>query len=621
MSIEQSVIDELRERVDIVDVISQYVSLKRAGARYKGLCPFHAEKTPSFTVNPELQIYKCFGCGAGGNVFTFLMSQTQQSFTEVVRELARQYGVRLVFTEEELGAEQFRVTLRRINQEASLFFQWQLKHPQKGEEARAYLAGRGIEPHTQQRFGLGYAVDGWTALYDHLLKEKNFSLEELEKSGLFKRYEQRENLYDLFRHRVIFPIVSVNGDVLAFGGRALGSETGAKYINSPETEIYVKGQHIYALNLAKQAIRSKDRVMLMEGYLDVISAHQHGFEEAVAGLGTALTPAQARQLLRFTDSKTILMAYDADEAGQKATDKNVAVLEQIAEGTPLRLQVLDIPDPEDPDTYLRKYGAEAFEALIAQARPYTAYFLDKLIERHDLSNPVDKSLAAKNAIAALLKLPDAVLRDEYLRYLADRLGIDETALREQMQTNTRKTSSAFAAARKRKGGFRRDGRFEKDAPAAPPPAPLPLRDIEFITELGLMHLLLKFPERADESLVELREMRFADDSNEELRQYLVSMAEAGLEVAWQDLFVAFPEPVMHQRLSEMMENPAFQSLDFEKGLADFSRNVKIRKLGVEMEAINAALQQAEREADQPRSHQLMHRYMELMQTLTRLKSS
>lgn len=619
MSIEQSVIDEIRERADIVDVVSQYVSLKRAGSRYKGVCPFHSEKTPSFTVNPELQIYKCFGCGAGGNVFTFLMSQTQQSFSEVVRELARQYGVRLVFTEEEQGAEQFRVTLRRINQEASLFFQWQLKHPQKGEEARAYLVSRGIEPYTQQRFGIGFAIDSWTSLYDHLIKEKGFAIEELEKSGLFKRYEQRENLYDLFRHRVIFPIVSVNGDVLAFGGRALGSDTGAKYINSPETELYVKGQHIYGLNLAKQAIRKKDRVMLMEGYLDVISAHQHGFEEAVAGLGTALTPTQARQLLRFTESKTILMAYDADEAGQKATDKNVEVLEQIAEGTPLRIQVLQIPRPEDPDTYLRKYGAEAFEGLIGAARPYTAYFLDKLIDKHDLSNPVDKSMAAKAGIAALFKLPDLVLRDEYLRYLADRLSIDESALREQMHQNTRKTSTAFAGARKRKGGFKREGRFEKDAPAAPPPAPLPLRDIDFITELGLMHLLLKFPERADEILAEIRDLSFADPANEDLRQYLVSMAEAGLEVAWQDLFVAFPEPAMHQRLSEMMENTAFQSLDFDKSLADFSRNIKLKHLGAQLEGLNLLIQQAERDQDTPRLHELMQRYMELMQRLTKLK--
>ncbi|HEY9840827.1 MAG: DNA primase [Candidatus Sericytochromatia bacterium] len=619
MSIEASVIDEIRERADIVDVISQYVSLKRAGARYKGLCPFHAEKSPSFTVNPELQIFKCFGCGAGGNVFTFLMSQTQQGFSEVVRELARQYGVRLVFSEEEQGAEQFRVILRRINQEASLYFQWLLKHPQQGEEARAYLAARGIEPYTQQRFALGYAANSWNTLFEHL-KTKGFAVEELEKSGLFKRYEQREGLYDIFRHRVIFPIVGVNGDVLAFGGRALESDTGAKYINSPETEIYIKGQHIYALNLAKQAIRKQDRVILMEGYLDVISAHQHGFEEAVAGLGTALTQTQARQLLRFSESKTIYMAYDADAAGQKATDKGVEVLEQAAGGAPLRLHVLAIPDQEDPDTFLRKFGAPAFEELLAQARSYTAYYLDKLIGRHDLSNPVDKSMAAKAGIAALLKMPDPVLRDEYLRYLADRLEIDEGALREQMQQHGRKGAAPFGKRQQGKG-FKREGRFEHAQPAGPPPAPLPLRDIEFISELGLLHLMLKFPEQAAAVVDEIRPMVFADPGNEDLRLYLVSMAEAGLEVPWQDLFVAFPEMAMHQRLSEMMENPAFQSLDFDKSLADFSRNVKLKSLGIEMERLSAEIQQAEQEADRSRCHDLMQRYMELMQTLTRLKQS
>jgi DNA primase len=624
MSIDNAVIDEIRERADIVDVISQYVSLKRTGARFKGLCPFHSERTPSFTVNPDLQIYKCFGCGAGGNVFTFLMSQTQQSFGEVVKELARQYGVRLVFTEEEVGAEQFRVTLRRINQEASLFFQWLLKHPEQGEVARSYLKERGIEPYTQQRFGIGYAANDWHKLQDHL-RGKGFSAEELEKSGLFKAYEKKDGLYDLFRHRVMFPIIGINGDVLAFGGRTLDADTGAKYINSPETEIYVKGQHIYALNLAKQAIRDKDRVMLMEGYLDVISAHQHGFEESVAALGTALTPQQARQLLRFSESKTILMAYDADSAGQKATDKGSEVLEQIAAGTPVRLKVLNIPDSEDPDTFLRKFGAQAFEDIINQARPYTAYYLDKLLANHDLSNPVDKSMAAKAGMTALMKMPDPVLRDEYLRYLADRLEIDESALREQIQ-QTRGGSAGFQRGNqnfkgKPKGPFNKGKGRRDEPPPAPPPQPLPVRNIEFISELGLLHLLLRFPDQLDLTAAALRDMSFEDPQLEELRQYLLPMAEAGLELAWQDLFVAFPETAMHQRLSEMMENVAFQSLDFDKSLADFSRNVKLKCLGIEIERLSAEIQQAERVADRALCNELMQRYMELMQSFTRLKQA
>ncbi len=637
MSIDNAVIDEIRQRADIVDVISQYVSLKRTGGRYKGLCPFHGERTPSFTVNPDLQIYKCFGCGAGGNVFTFLMSQTQQTFVEVVRELARQYGVALVFNEEETGVEQWRVTLRRINQEASLFFQWQLKHPEQGEIARAYLKQRGIEPYTQQRFGIGYAANSWNMLLDHL-RTKGFSSEELEKSGLFKISEKSSGLYDLFRHRVMFPIIGINGDVLAFGGRALESDTGAKYINSPETDVYVKGQHIYALNLAKQAIRSKDRIILMEGYLDVISAHQYGFEEAVAGLGTALTQQQARQLLRFTESKTVMMAYDADAAGQKATDKAVEVLDQIAGDTSVRLQVVRIPDSEDPDTFLRKFGAAAFEQVLTESRSYTAYYLDKILAQHDLNNPVDKSMAAKAGIAALMKMPDPVLRDEYLRYLADRLEIDESALREQFQQKRggppqqgyQRTGFNKGGKNQGKGGFGgfnkgnfqgKGNRRRQDEPPPPPPTPLPVRDIEFISELGLLNLLLRFPDRRAATVTELRDMRFGDSYSEELRQYLVPMAEAGIELDWQDLFVAFPETAMHQRLSEMMENAAFQSLDFDKSLADFSRNVKLKCLGIELARINTELQEAERNGDHTQSHNLMKRSWELTQALTRLKQT
>ncbi|MGV3525887.1 MAG: DNA primase [Candidatus Sericytochromatia bacterium] len=609
--IDSAIIDEIRSRADIVDVVGQYVSLKRAGARYKGNCPFHSEKTPSFTVNPELQIYKCFGCGAGGNVFTFLMNHQQQSFTEVVRELARQYGVRLVFNETEKQEDQFRVILRRINQEASLFFQWQLKHPQIGETARAYLETRGIEAYYQQRFQIGYAQNSWTALLHHLT-EQGFSSEELDKSGLFKTSDKGGGLYDMFRHRVMFPIVSINNDVLGFGGRTLDAELGAKYINSPETELYQKGHHVYGLNLAKQVIRQKDRVILAEGYLDVITAHQYGFSETVAGLGTALTPQQARALLRFSESKRIIMAYDADSAGQKATDRGAEVLDQVAQGVPVRLQVIRIPDQEDPDTFLHRFGAEAFEAVLTEAPSYTAYRIDKLLSSYQLDNPVDKSLAAKACLETLMKLPDPVMRDEYLRYVAERLQIDESALREQIQQQHKRARQTG-----RKPQPERTPHREGPLPKAA--EPLPLRQREFISELGLMLLLMRFPEQREKSLAALQELQFEDPRNEELREYLVSMAEAELELDWQELFLAFPESEMHQRLTEMMENPAFHALEFEKSLADFRRNVKLKCLGLEMQRISAQIQQAEASSDHATRQTMMQRYMELMQDFTRLK--
>lgn len=610
--IDSAVIDEVRARADIVDIVSQYVTLKRTGSHFKGLCPFHGEKTPSFIVSPDKQIYKCFGCGAGGNVFTFLMAQQQLSFGEVVRDLARQYGVVMRYEEADSEAEQFRMVLRKLNQAASLFFQAQLADPEMGREARTYLEGRGVSEAFQQRFQLGYAPNSWQALWDHLRAE-GFEPTQLEKSGLFKPSERKPGFYDFFRHRVMFPIVGVNGDVLAFGGRTLDPELGAKYINSPETEIYTKGQHIYGLQLAKSAIRQKDRVILAEGYLDVMIAHQYGFAETVAGLGTALTPAQARQLLRFTNSKTVIMAYDADNAGQKATERSAEVLQEVSGDIPVRLQVMRIPDQEDPDTFLRKYGAEAFEQLLQQATAFSAHAFERILARHDLHNPVDKSMAAKACVDELLKIRDPVLQDEYVRYVAARLEIEEVALRDQIRQVRRK---AGYQAKKQQQRFQ-PGQERTGRTPAPLPAQGPQRD--FISELGLIYLLLEFPQAQAIVLEVLQPLQFLDAANEELRQYLVSMAEAGLDLNWQDLFIAFPEADMHQRLTEIIENPAFKQLDFEKSLADFSRNVKLKCLGLQMNRLSTEIQQAEQAGDQQEYQTLMHHYLELMQDFSRLK--
>lgn len=606
--IEQAVIDEVRERADIVDVISQFVTLKRSGTNYKGLCPFHPEKTPSFTVTPDKGIYKCFGCGAGGNVFTFLEEHQQLSFAEIVRDLARQYGIPMRYSEENNSEEEaFRNTLRQINQQALQFFQQQLSDPERGREARAYLKQRGVQEHFVQRFQLGYAPNDWHLLYEYL-RRQSFKDDQLEKSGLFKRSDKSNQLYDFFRHRLIFPILSLNGDVIAFGGRTLDPDLGAKYINSPETEIYTKGNNVYGIHLAKQAIRTKDRVILVEGYLDVISAHQAGFEETVAALGTALTQAQSRQLLRFTDSKTLIMSYDADAAGQKAAEKGAEILEQISEGIPLRLKVLEIPDKEDPDTFLQKFGAEAFEELLQNAKAFSAYYFDQLLKRNDLKSSVGKSIAAKACIEALLRMQDPVLQDEYVRYVASRLEIEESALRDQIRQSRRKNYYQQKKADR--------NHPEPEAEESHSVAPM---GKDYISELGLLFLMMQVPERRDQSLTELQDLRFLDLENEELRQYLVAMSEAEIKLNWQDLFMAFPDRHMHQRLTEIMENPAFEQLDYEKSLADFSRNVKLKCLGLKMKDLSREIQEAEETKQHARYLELMQHYVALTQDFSRLK--
>lgn len=615
-SLDPASIEEVRQRADIVDIISQYVHLKRTGHNYKGLCPFHSEKTPSFQVSADKQIYKCFGCGAGGNVFTFLMNYTNQSFIQVVKDLAQATGVRLVFSETVEAEEQFRNTLRRMNLEACQYFEWVLHHPQQGEEGRAYLQSRKISESMQKRFQVGYALNAWHALHDHL-RGKGFSREELEKSGLFG--QGKEGLYDLYRQRLIFPIVSVNSEVLGFGGRALAADVQAKYINSPETEIYQKGQHVYALNLAKKAIRERDQVLLMEGYLDVITAHQFGFEHAVAGLGTALTQAQARQVLRFTDNKQIVMCYDADKAGQKATDRGADVLAEVTTGMALQVRVMGIPDQEDPDTFLHKYGAEAFAQVLTEAKPLVEYRLDKALVGFSLDSTLDKALAAKAAIAVLKTVHEPVYRDECIRQVAARLHVDEGVLREQLTQEIRKQSKGSG---KR---FKNEARFSHSQ--APSQAPLAAsafisrdpRDKLYGSELGLLYLMLQYPEHRERVVTEVQNLVFSDGLHEYLRQYLVDLHGQGYGFEWQQLFTVFPEAEVHQRLVEMMESEHLKGLEIEKSLADFVRNVKLECLNRQISLLSQQIQVAEAEQDQEAYLLLMKDYMEQMKVLAQLR--
>jgi DNA primase len=605
-------IEEVRQRADIVDIISQYVSLKRTGHNYKGICPFHSEKTPSFQVSTDKQIYKCFGCGAGGNVFTFLMNLNNQSFIEVVKELAQATGVRLVFSETIEAEEQFRNTLRRINLEACQYFEWVLHHPQYGEEGRAYLNQRKVSEAMQKRFQLGYALNNWQSLHNHL-RAKNFSHEELEKSGLFGM--GKEGLYDLYRQRLIFPIVSVNGEILGFGGRTLSSEVQAKYINSPETEIYQKGQHVYALNLAKKAIREADQVLLMEGYLDVITAHQFGFEQAVAGLGTALTPAQARQVLRFTDNKQIIMCYDADKAGQKATDKGADILAEVTSGMALQVRVISIPDKEDPDTFLHSQGSEAFRQVLTEALPLIEYRLNKALAGFQLDNTLDKALAAKAAIGVLKTVQEPVYRDECIRQIAARLHVDEGVLREQLTQEIRKQRKSG------KNHFKTDAASSRNSysSAATSFISRDPRDKLYGSELGLLYLMLQYPEYRERVVAEMRDLVFADNLHEYLRQYLLDLHGQGYGFEWQQLFTVFPEAEVHQRLVEMMESEHLKGLDFEKSLADFVRNVKLECLNRQINLLSQQIQAAEAEQDHEGYLLLMKDYMEQMKVLAQLR--
>jgi DNA primase len=449
-SYSQAVLDEIRSAVDVVDLVGRFVRLRKAGAGWKGLCPFHAEKTPSFTVNPKRGIFHCFGCGVGGDVFGFVMRQDRLSFPEAVRQLAKSAGVALPEDRARPGEAGQREELQRVMDLAWRFYVDQLWKP-AGERARTYLTERGIDPEVAKRFGLGYAPEGWEALLTHMKSEK-VAEEALVAAGLAVPRENRPGVYDRFRGRLLFTIRDLQGRVVAFGGRAFGDEQ-PKYLNSPETPLYTKGNLLYAADLARDPIQSKNRALLVEGYVDCLMAHQHGFTETVAALGTAFTPAQLGLLRRYCDEAVLF--FDADAAGQKAAERAEELLEPTGgmawavnrtgvfeHSGSLRLRVALLPAGHDPDTFLRAEGAPAFEERIAAARSLLGYALDRALADPDgATGPRARTSAFARVALMLAKVGDAQEAAALSREAALKLGVDATQLwieAQKLQTSLRK---------------------------------------------------------------------------------------------------------------------------------------------------------------------------------------
>ena len=422
MRYSDELIDKVREANDIVDVVSACVPLKKRGANFVGLCPFHAEKTGSFNVSPTRQIYKCFGCGKGGNVFNFVMEYENLTFPEAVKMLAGRVGIELPESPEDDSPEKRLEAGRKEKilaalKDAAGFYYRTLRSPE-GVRAQQYLLERGLDEETINRFGLGYAGKGGVTLYDHLRK-LGHSDEALEGTGLF--YSEKNGMSDRFFNRVIFPIMDRQGKVIAFGGRLMGTASKApKYLNSPETPVFNKGSNIYALNVAKRT--SRDTYLLCEGYMDVIALHRAGFDSAVASLGTALTPVQAKILRRFTSR--VALTYDSDGAGQAATLRAIPILR--AEG--LDVRVVNLSPKKDPDEFIKEYGADAYRERLDKAEP--AFFFEMEAGRVNLNEADPAELAKFNVMLArsIAKHSDEMVRYSYIKASSTRYGIDEAVL-------------------------------------------------------------------------------------------------------------------------------------------------------------------------------------------------
>jgi DNA primase len=403
------VVEEIKSRLDIVEVISEYLHLKRAGQNYKGLCPFHAEKTPSFMVSHPKQIFHCFGCAAGGDVFAFVMKHEGLEFAEALDLLARKAGVEL--RPRRPGERSAREVARALQREALGFFRQGLL---RAREAREYLAKRGISAESVEAFSLGYAPPGWHALQEHLRK-KGYTDEQMMAAGLSARGSRGP--YDIFRSRLMFPIMDMHGEPVAFGGRVLDDST-PKYLNSPDTPLFKKSDTLYALDRAREAVRQAGEALVVEGYLDVIMCHQGGFRHAVAPLGTALTEGHVRKLARLAER--LLLVFDGDQAGLNAARRSLLL---VMEGG-LRARVLVLPAGEDPHSVLLKDGAGALEALMREAVSPVEFLLG--------TAPGEKLQAVRAAVSLISRVSDAIVRDEMVRELSERSGTREVAIREEL---------------------------------------------------------------------------------------------------------------------------------------------------------------------------------------------
>ncbi|OGK86013.1 MAG: DNA primase [Candidatus Rokubacteria bacterium GWC2_70_24] len=584
-----SLLEEIRSRVDMVEMVGQFVNLKRAGENWKGLCPFHTEKTPSFTVHPKKGIFHCFGCGAGGDAFGFLMRQDRLAFPEAVRLLAQRAGVELPSERRPEAADGKIEALRQIMARAAEFYAEALWAP-GGDKARRYLEGRGVDPEVARRFGLGYAPEGW----DHLLafmRGQSVAEEGLAQAGLVLPRQTGSGFYDRFRGRLLFTIRDGQGRVVAFGGRALGPEE-PKYLNSPETPLYVKGQILYALDLAKGAMRERNRAIVVEGYLDCLMAHQHGFTETVAALGTAFTQAQLALLQRSADE--IVAVFDADAAGQKAA----ARIDELMSGPadlrslgwsmartggferaghfPVKVAVL--PPGHDPDSLLRSQGADAFRSRVDEARSILSFVMAQALAEENLASPRGRATAHARVALVLSKVPNAEEATALAQQAARELGVDPTQLWIEAQQLQRARFSQG-----RGGGASARATLPSTGAGWPPPN---------LAERDLLSLLLQVKEARVSLLPGIED---DDIAHPGLRALLAALREAPGSPA-EALMTALPGDGERGLLAALLLEERSWS-DVRQQIGELQRRYEIRRRKKRIRQVTQAIIEAQATGD------------------------
>jgi DNA primase len=582
MPIPEDIIDAVRQSSDVVDVIGQYLPLKKAGNTYKTLCPFHQEKTPSFNVNPQKQIWHCFGCGKGGNVFSFLMEYDKVSFVEAVKTLAQKAGIRIPESRADYKDGQHDL-LYQANEFAAKFFSEQLQKPQH-QAAREYLDKRGISKETMERFRLGFAPDAW----DELIKaaeRSGLSLQLLAEAGLAVPRETGKGHYDRFRNRIIFPFFSLGGRVIGFGGRSLEQNPQAKYLNSPETPIYRKGRGFYGFGHTKSAVAEAGWAVLVEGNFDLIVPYQAGFKNILATAGTALTPDQARLLSRY--AKRAVICYDPDNPGQAATERAVEPLLEAG----LDVAAALLPPGLDPDQLVRQKGPEEFGALLKNAVSFVEFLVMRASLQRDLSQISEKSRLVNGLVGLLLKVEDPVARRHYIRETAELCSVEEELvvdLLRKKQGLAPKTSAAGAP-----------------APEGPD------------WEHQIFALLLKRPQLLDEVRDPLSRPGIASSWLQGMLDRLEAQYQQNGRIDGAKLFEELVDPAEQQKLSAIIarSHQGEDTLDdAEKDgreLRDYLRKLQEQRLKPRLRELQERIRQAEKQKDMERVNSLLAEYQEL----------
>ncbi len=582
---EDNVVERVSAANDIVEIISQYVPLKRSGRNLKACCPFHGEKTPSFMVQPEKQLFHCFGCGAGGDVFSFLMRHENMTFPEALKFLADRAHIVLPERrghKEDSGQKE--KMYEACQKAADFYHQLLLKEP--GASARAYLAKRKVPETIIREFKLGWAPSEWRSLFDHLTKQGY--PEALLKQAALIQQSPKGNFYDTFRGRLIFPIVNLQNKIIAFGGRLIGNEEGPKYLNSPETPVFSKRRELFGLNLAKKHIdREWPALILVEGYMDFLALYQFGFKNAVATLGTALGEDHVRLMKRFVEE--VIVVYDGDKAGEAAALRG---LEILLEGG-MQVKLVTLPKGEDPDDFLNKNGAEAFSKLLKGAKDFFDYKLQILLSRYPRHDALGLTKISREMFETFLKIKNTVVLSEYFKRLSRALNVDENSLRTE-----------FAHLSKRGGVARERAVVASAAPASAGPCQ---------EELMVLVLMAEVPPLCERVFGELKSEDLKMPVSRELFQYLGQAYEENKKVPVSALLNRIQDLQYREQIVAVMAS-LDETAERERILEDCIRKIKRNQITLRLQELRRLISEAETKGDDRHVQVYTREYQELLKS-------